>query len=47
MRGLRYSQFIGGLKKANIELDRKSLAEMAVNDEVAFDKVVEMAKAAL
>ncbi|MBR5627036.1 MAG: 50S ribosomal protein L20 [Thermoguttaceae bacterium] len=47
MRGLRYSEFINGLKKANIELDRKSLAEMAVYDSVAFDRVVELAKAAL
>ena len=47
MRGLRYSEFINGLKKANLELDRKSLAEMAVYDSVAFDRVVELAKAAL
>lgn len=47
MRGLRYSQFISGLKKANIVLDRKMLADMAVADPVAFDKVVELAKAAL
>ncbi len=47
MRGLRYSQFIGGLKKANIVLDRKMLADMAVADPVAFDKVVDLAKAAL
>lgn len=47
MRGLRYSQFISGLKKANILLDRKMLAEMAVVDAVSFDKVVELAKAAL
>lgn len=46
-RGLRYSQFIAGLKAAKIELDRKILAEMAVNDPQAFDQVVEMAKAAL
>lgn len=47
MRGMRYSQFISGLKKANILLDRKMLAEMAVVDAAAFDKVVELAKAAL
>lgn len=47
MRGLRYSQFISGLKKANVVLDRKMLADMAVADPVAFDKVVELAKAAL
>ncbi len=46
-RGLRYSQFINGLKKANIELDRKSLAEIAVCDPSGFDKIVESAKAAL
>lgn len=47
MRGMRYSQFISGLKKANIILDRKMLADMAVADSAAFDKVVELAKAAL
>ncbi len=36
MNGLRYSEFISGLKKANIELDRRSLAEMAVYDPAAF-----------
>ena len=46
-RGLRYSEFIGGLKKSGIELDRKTLAEMAVNDVTAFDAVVEKVKAAL
>jgi len=46
-RGLRYSQFINGLKKANIELDRKMLAEMAVNDPGGFDTVVEHVKEAL
>jgi large subunit ribosomal protein L20 len=46
-RGLRYSEFIAGLKKAQIELDRKTLAEMAVNDPAAFDAVVEKARAAL
>jgi len=46
-RGLRYSQFIHGLQIAKIELDRKSLAEMAVSDPTGFDAVVEQAKAAL
>ena len=46
-RGLRYSQFIHGLDKAGIELDRKMLAEMAVADPAAFDVVVEQAKEAL
>ena len=43
-RGLRYGEFICGLGKAQIELDRKSLAEMAVNDPSAFDVVVERVK---
>lgn len=47
MLGLRYGEFISGLKKANIELDRKTLAEMAVNDAVAFKQVVDLAKQAL
>ena len=46
-RGLRYSEFIHGLSKAGIELDRKSLAEIAVTDPDAFDKIVEDAKGAL
>ncbi len=45
-RGIRYSEFIHGLGKANIELTRKVLAEMAVNDPEAFDQVVELVKAA-
>src|SRR6202011_4059501 len=44
MRGLRYSQFIAGLQKAQVELDRKSLAEIAVHDPKTFDKIVELAK---
>ena len=47
MHGLRYSQFINGLLKANIELDRKTLAEMAVNDAAGFAVVIEAAKKAL
>lgn len=46
-RGLRYSEFINGLKKANIELDRKMLSEMAIHDPAAFDAVVEKAREAL
>jgi large subunit ribosomal protein L20 len=46
-RGLRYSELISGLKKAQIELDRKTLAEMAVNDPRAFDAVLEKAREAL
>ncbi|MBU4271340.1 MAG: 50S ribosomal protein L20 [Planctomycetes bacterium] len=45
-RGLRYSELIAGLKKADIELDRKMLAEMAVADPQGFDAVVELVKAA-
>lgn len=46
MRDITYSDFIAGLKKANIELDRKSLAEIAVNDPNGFDKIVEAVKSA-
>ena len=46
-RGLRYSEFISGLKKAGIELDRKQLSEMAIHDPAGFDAVVEKAKGAL
>jgi large subunit ribosomal protein L20 len=46
-RGLRYSEFIAGLKKAQIDLDRKTLAEMAVSDSAGFDAVVEKAREAL
>ena len=45
--GLRYSQFIAGLKAANIALDRKTLAEMAVSDPTGFAAVVTQAKSAL
>ena len=47
MRGISYSQFINGLKKANVELDRKSLAEIAVCDPAGFDAIVETAKSSL
>ena len=46
-RGLRYSELIAGLKKAEIELDRKTLAEMAVSDPTTFDAVVQKAREAL
>ena len=46
-RGLRYSEFIRGLAKAEIALDRKTLAEMAVNDPEAFDQIVETVKQSL
>ena len=45
--GLSYSQFINGLKKANVQLDRKVLADLAVRDSAAFSQVVELAKQAL
>ncbi|MGH7791027.1 MAG: 50S ribosomal protein L20 [Thermodesulfobacteriota bacterium] len=45
--GLSYGTFIGALKKSEIELDRKSLAEMAVRDPESFKAVVETAKANL
>ncbi len=44
---LSYSRFMNGLLKANIEVDRKMLAELAVNDIDAFGKLAEKAKAAL
>jgi large subunit ribosomal protein L20 len=46
MRGLPYSQFIDGLHKAGITLDRKSLAQIALSDAGAFDKLLDEAKAA-
>ena len=46
-RGMRYSEFINGLKQAEIELDRKTLSEMAIHDPAGFDKIFEAAKAAL
>ena len=45
--GLSYNQLVAGLRKANIELDRKVLAELAVSDPAAFGKIAEQAKAAL
>ncbi len=45
--GLSYSRFMEGLKAANIELDRKTISEMAINDEAAFNALVETAKKAL
>ena len=44
MNGMTYSELINGLKKANVDINRKMLAEMAVNDMNAFAKVVETAK---
>jgi len=45
--GLRYSEFIHGLTQTKLELDRKTLSEMAVNDPQAFAAVVNKVKAAL
>ena len=45
--GISYSRLIAGLKKANIELDRRVLADLAVHDKAAFAAVAEQAKAAL
>ena len=45
--GMSYSRFINGLKKANVSLDRKVLADMAVHDKAGFAAVVELAKGAL
>jgi large subunit ribosomal protein L20 len=45
--GLTYSKFMAGLKKASIEVDRKMLADMAVNDPAAFGSIVAQAKAKL
>ena len=45
--GLSYNQFVAGLRKADIRLDRKVLADLAVSDPDAFGKIAEQAKAAL
>ena len=45
--GLTYSRFMNGLKQAGIELDRKVLADIALNDAVTFAGLVEKAKAAV
>lgn len=47
LSGISYSKFMFGLKKANIELDRKMLADLAVNDAKAFAAIVDKAKAAI
>ena len=46
MHGLTYSQFINGLKKATIEIDRKVLAEISVNQPETFKAIVEKAQSA-
>jgi len=45
--GLSYSRFVHGLKQANVDLDRKVLADLAVRDEAAFAAVVDVAKQTL
>jgi large subunit ribosomal protein L20 len=45
--GLSYNQFIAGLKAANVELDRKVLADLAISDPAAFGKLADQAKSAL
>ena len=45
--GLNYSRFMNGLKKSGIEMNRKSLSEMAIHDTAAFEALVEMAKKAI
>jgi large subunit ribosomal protein L20 len=47
LNGLSYSQFINGLKKSGVELDRKILADLAVNDPGGFKSLAEQAKAGL
>ncbi len=47
MNGINYSRFMNGLKKANVDINRKMLSEIAINDAAAFTKLVETAKAAL
>ena len=46
MNWMNYSTFMNGLKKANVQIDRKMLAELAVNDKAAFTQLVELAKQA-
>ncbi|MCK4236525.1 MAG: 50S ribosomal protein L20, partial [Candidatus Krumholzibacteria bacterium] len=47
MHGLSYSRFISGLKKSDIEINRKVLAELAVNDAESFSRLAEIAKESL
>jgi large subunit ribosomal protein L20 len=47
MNGLSYSRFMNGLKKADIQINRKMLADLAINDEKAFNQLVEKAKNSL
>lgn len=47
LNGMNYSTFMNGLKKAGVQINRKMLSEMAINDAVAFTALTEMAKKAL
>jgi large subunit ribosomal protein L20 len=47
MRGFRYSLLIAGLQRAQVELDRKTLADIAISDPATFDKIVALARANL
>ena len=47
MNGMNYSTFMHGLKLANVEINRKMLAELAVNDKAAFTQLTELAKTKL
>ena len=47
INGMSYSRFMNGLKNANISINRKMLAEMAIHDATAFAQLVETAKAAV
>jgi large subunit ribosomal protein L20 len=47
MRGLRYSELIYGLQRARVELDRKTLADVAIHDPDTFTRIVELARANL
>jgi large subunit ribosomal protein L20 len=46
LNGLSYGKFIAGLKKANVDLDRKSLADIAVRDAATFGRIAEVARGA-
>lgn len=45
--GLSYNAFINGLKKANVDINRKMLSDIAINDEAAFKKLIDTAKSQL
>ena len=47
LNGLSYSKFIFGLKKANVQIDRKVLADIAVSDPTGFSRIAELAKAGI